>query len=80
MGSVWGNAQIGGIGSQGTEARGEHDTDVTDVDREMERVENVVDDTTRGHETWIDSTTHDTSERVPCRRVEPVPEFLLEWR
>lgn len=62
--------------SEGAEARGKEHTNVPDVDRQVKRVKNAVDDPTGRHKAWIDGTTDDATQGVPCCWVEPVPEFL----
>ena len=65
--------------SKGTESWCKEDTDVTDIDRKIQGVENVVYDATGGHETWIYGTSYDTSKRIPRGRVKPVPECLYRF-
>jgi hypothetical protein len=71
-----GYAQVRRIGGESAEPRSEQDTNVPDIDREMQRMKKVVDDTTGRHQTGVDGPANDTAQGVPCSRVEPVPEFL----
>ena len=70
------HAHIGGPGSECTEARREEDTNVPDIDREVECMENVVDDAAGHHQARVDSASYNTTKRVPGGVVEPIPECL----
>ena len=70
------NTHVGRPCGEGTETRGEEHANVTNIDREVEGMENVVDDTARGHETRVDGATDYTSQRVPRSVIEPIPERL----
>ena len=61
---------------EGTKPRCKEHTDISDVDGQMEEVQNVVNNTARGHYSWIDGASHNASKWIPCCVVEPVPEFL----
>ena len=61
---------------QPRESGREHDTDIPDIDGEIQPVQDVVDDARGDHEAREDSRSDGPAERVPCCRVEPVPEFL----
>lgn len=41
-------------------------------------MEDIVNDTAGGHETGVDGTTNDATERIPCCGIKPVPKFLCE--
>lgn len=60
------------------ESRREHDTDIPDIHGEIQPVQDVVDDARGDHESREDGRADGSTERVPCCRVEPVPEFLEE--
>ena len=69
---------------EGTEAGCEQYANVANVYWQVDGLQEIVDDTARGHETGIDGAANDATERVPCRGVKPVPEFLhrsgqVEW-
>ena len=70
------NVHVRGPCSERAETRGEQYTNVTNVDRKVEGMEDVVNDAACGHQSRVDGTADDTSERVPCGMVEPVPERL----
>ncbi len=67
---------VGGPGSESTEAWSEEDTNVTDIDRKVQSMQDVVDDATSGHEAGVHSSAHYTSKRIPCCGVKPIPECL----
>ena len=52
------------------------DADVAHVDGQVKRVEDVINNTARGHQTGIDGSADNTPERIPCCRIEPVPKNL----
>ena len=54
------------LGCQTGEGRRKHDTDISDVDRDVEEVQGVVDDAGGDHQAWIHCPANDTAERVPC--------------
>lgn len=70
------NLHIGCPGGEGTEAWSEENADIPYVDREVKRMQNVVDDATGCHKARIYRATDDSTQWVPCRGVKPVPEFL----
>ena len=61
---------------KGAESRCEEDANVSNVDGEVQGLQEVVDDTAGGHQARVDGTADDSPERVPCCWVEPIPEFL----
>lgn len=61
---------------QSTESRSQEDANVPNINGKVDCTEEVVDDTTGGHETGVHSATYHPSQRIPCRRVKPIPEFL----
>lgn len=63
-------------GGKGAEPWREENTNVADVDREVQRMEDVVDDTAGSHQTRVDRATYDTTKGIPGGGVKPVPEFL----
>lgn len=42
----------------------------------VEESECVPDQTTGYHQTWVNGATHHTTERVPSRVIEPIPEGI----
>lgn len=54
-------AHVSGPRSEGTETRSEHDTNVADVNGEVDSMEKAVDDTASGHQTGIDCSSHYTA-------------------
>lgn len=46
---------------QGTKSWRKKNTDVSNIDWKINSMEEVVDDTTCGHETWIDCSTNNTT-------------------
>ncbi len=73
-------AHVGGPGGERTEARREEDTNVADVDREVQRVEDAVNDAAGRHQARVDGASYNTSKRVPGSVVKPIPERLQMWR
>ena len=66
--------EVTGKGSQARAGGSQHDADVADIDGEGKKAEEVVDGTAGDHEAWVEGTTSDTTEGVPCAVIEPVPE------
>ena len=66
--------EVGGKGSQARACGGQHDTDITNVDGESQKAEEVVDGAAGDHEARVEGTAGDTAEWVPCAVVEPIPE------
>ena len=54
------------LGCQTGEGWRKHDADVSDVDRDIEEVQSIVDDARGDHQARIDCSANDTTERVPC--------------
>ena len=71
------NIQVCGEGGEGTKSGGEHNADVPDIDRNSNSPEEVIYDTAGGHQTRINGSSNNTTQRVPCCRIKPVPEFLF---
>ena len=62
--------------SEGAEPGGKEDADVSYVDGEMKRMQNIVDDPAGSHETRIYRPANNAAQGVPCSGVKPIPEFL----
>jgi hypothetical protein len=70
------HAQIRSPSGETTEGWSQHDANIPNVYGDVKDAEDVPNDTRSRHQPGVDGPTDDTSERVPSRRVEPVPEFL----
>lgn len=68
--------EVGRERGQAREGRRELDADLADVDGDREHVQNLPDEAARDHEAGVQGSADDAAERVPCCRVEPVPEGL----
>lgn len=79
-GRVGGGQLIGQpVGREGSEARetgGEKDTDISNVDGNGQKTEEVVDDSAGDHETGVEGTASNTTEGVPGAVVKPIPEAI----
>jgi hypothetical protein len=62
--------------SEGAETGGKENADISYVNREMKRMQSIIDDPAGSHETRIYRPANNTAQRVPCGGVKPVPEFL----
>ena len=68
--------QVSRDGRETAEQRRQEDADVPDVGRDVEVGEDVVDGPGRDHQTGVDRSTDDPTERVPGAVVEPVEEVV----
>lgn len=68
--------EVSGIGRQAGAGGGQEDTDVANIDGDREEAEEVVEDTAGDHETRVQSTTGNSTQRVPCSVIEPIPEVV----
>lgn len=72
--------EVSGIGRQAGAGGGQEDTDVANIDGDGEEAEEVVEDTAGDHEARVQSTTGNSTQRVPCSVIEPVPEVVKAVR
>jgi hypothetical protein len=70
------HSQVSRDGGQTGESGGEHDADVSNVDRHVDQPQEAPDEAGGDHETRVDRTPDGPAEGVPSCRIEPVPEFL----
>ena len=69
--------EVGGDGRQSGEERSQEDADVSDVDRDVEEAQHVVDGAGGEHEAGVDSSAHDPAQGVPGSLVKPVEEIIV---
>jgi hypothetical protein len=69
-------AQVCRPSGECAKTRSKEHADIPDIDRKIETVKNIVDNTAGSHETGIYCSSNNTTKRVPCCRVKPVPKFL----
>ncbi|SRR5216683_5250091 len=63
-------------GCEGAETGSKEYADISYINGEVKRMQNVVDDPAGSHEARIYCPANNTAKRVPCSMVKPVPEFL----
>ena len=69
--------EVGGDRRQSREERSQEDTDVSDVNRDVEEAQHVMNGAGGDHQAGVDSPTYDPAQRVPGSLVKPVEEIII---
>ena len=67
---------VGDEGGEGGEKGRQEDADISNVDGDVEEVEDVVDGGRSHHQTRVYRASDDSTQRVPSAIVEPIVEFV----
>ena len=66
--------EVGDKGGEGGKEGGKEDADVADINADVKKVQELVDEGGRDHEPRIDGAADDAAERIPCAVIKPVVE------
>lgn len=71
------DSQVGRDRCQSGKGGSEHYTDISNIHRHVDHSQEAPNETGCDHQTRVDGSSDRSTERIPCGRVKPVPEFLV---